>query len=185
MGNEVINVKGVNINKADYKGIVKEGRTEYVELKNGVKIDIWAPHNKKEPATVQIGENNKVIMKNVFAGSCIGTDGNDNIEMHDCGDLHGIHLGAGDDKISVFNSQVTSINCCDGNDLIRLENSLVFKNLHAEKVEFRNSNTLGKIFSDDTLFTDNSNFIENKGNLHGKVEIRNCRNHNDEIRYCD
>lgn len=183
MGNEVINVKGVNVNKADYKGIVKEGRTEYVELKNGVKIDIWAPNRKKEVASVYIAENNKVVLKNVFVGSLTGTDGNDNIEMHNCGDLNGINLGAGDDKISVFNSQLASINCGDGNDSIRLENSLIFKDVHAEKIEFHNSNTLGRVYGENTLFTNDSSFVNPQDYLHGKVEVRNCKHYPNSIKY--
>lgn len=185
MGNEVINVKGVLINKSDYKGVVKEGRTEYVELKNGVKIDIWTPHNKKQQATVHIDENNKVVINNVFIGSLIGTAGNDNIEMRDCGSLRDVNLGSGNDKISVFNSKLASINCGDGTDYIRLKDSLVFKDLHAEKVEFYHSNTLGKVFSEDTLFTDNSSFIDGKENLHGQVEIRNCEYKKDGTKVYD
>ncbi len=185
MGNEVINVKGVLINKSDYKGVVKEGRTEYVELKNGVKIDIWTPHNKKQQATVHIDENNKVVINNVFIGSLVGSDGNDNIEMRNSGALNALDLRAGDDKISVFNSQLASINCGDGTDYIKLKDSLVFKNLHAEKVEFDHSNILGKVFSEDTLFSNNSNFINKTENLHGKVEVRNCEHYQDSIKYYD
>ena len=179
MGNEVINVKGVLINKSDYKGIVKDGRTEYVELKNGVKIDIWTPHDKKQQATVHIDENNKVVINNVFIGGLVGTDGNDNIEMHNSGTLYGVNLGAGDDKISIFNSKLASINCGDGNDYIRLQDSLIFKDLHSEKVEFYHSNTLGKVFSEDTLFADNSSYGYSKGVLRGNVEFRNCELYKD------
>lgn len=155
MGNEFVVVNGVKINKDDFKRSYKENGRDFVELKNGVKIDIWDSY--KGEGYIKIDKDNKTQIGNILSGDIIGTNGNDNIEIKNSRFMGHIDLKGGNDKITTDDVFTRDVIGGDGNDTATFNNTRTIGKVNVENVTYINNSTAhGGVLADNVLFKNSS-----------------------------
>lgn len=155
MGNEFVVVNGVKINKDDFKRTYKEDGKEFVELKNGVKINIWNSYNGE--GYIKIDKDNKTQIGNILSGDIIGTNGNDNIEINNSRFMGHIDLKGGNDKITTDDVFTRDVIGGDGNDTATFNNTRTIGKVNVENVTYINNSTAhGGVLADNVLFKNSS-----------------------------
>ncbi len=155
MGNEFVVVNGVKINKDDFKRSYKENGRNFVELKNGVKIDIWDSY--KGEGYIKIDKDNKTQIGNILSGDIIGTNGNDNIEINNSRFMGHIDLKGGNDKITTDDVFTRDVIGGDGNDTATFNNTRTIGKVNVENVTYINNSTAhGGVLADNVLFKNSS-----------------------------
>lgn len=155
MGNEFVVVNGVKINKDDFKRSYKENGRNFVELKNGVKIDIWDSY--KGDGYIKIDKDNKTQIGNILSGDIIGTNGNDNIEINNSRFMGHIDLKGGNDKITTDDVFTRDVIGGDGNDTATFNNTRTIGKVNVENVTYINNSTAhGGVLADNVLFKNSS-----------------------------
>ena len=155
MGNEFVVVNGVKINKDDFKRSYKENGRNFVELKNGVKIDIWDSY--KVEGYIKIDKDNKTQIGNILSGDIIGTNGNDNIEIKNSRFMGHIDLKGGNDKITTDDVFTRDVIGGDGNDTATFNNTRTIGKVNVENVTYINNSTAhGGVLADNVLFKNSS-----------------------------
>ena len=155
MGNEFVVVNGVKINKDDFKRSYKEDGKEFVELKNGVKINIWGSNHGD--GYIKIDKDNKTQIGNLLSGDIIGTEGNDNIEIVNSRFMDHIDLKGGDDKITTDDVFTKNIIGDDGKDTAIFNNTRTVSKVNVENVTYINNSTAhGGVIADNVLFKNDS-----------------------------
>lgn len=139
---DFINVNGVEINKADINKTYTKGIKHYVELKNGVTIDIWKPvPGSDEKASVKIDKDNKTQLSNLLCGSITGTEGADDIVITNSRFMGSIDLKGGDDKLTVKDSFTRSATGGEGKDTFIFDNTRTLGLVEAENITYKNNST--------------------------------------------
>lgn len=152
---DFVTINGVKIDKADIKSY---GR-DYVELQNGVKINIWKNFdNGKGEAYIKIDkENNKTLIGNLLLGDVTGTNNADNIEFENVRFMGHIDLKDGDDRLYAKDSFIRSADGGNGNDTLIFDNTRTIQNVKGENITYQNSSRAhGVVEGNNVLFANNS-----------------------------
>ncbi len=160
-------ISGVNVNKADIKSAYQKDGKDYVELKNGVTINIIRAFSSNgEAGYIKIDKENKTQIGNILSGGIKGTNAADDIELTNVRMLGDIDLKDGDDKLLVKDSFVRTMQGGNGNDTVVFDNTRLIESVDAEHVTFKNNSSAhGTVKANDALFADGSG-------AHNKVDAK-------------
>ncbi len=151
---DYITVRGVKID-TDF---IKEYGKDFVELKNGVKINIWSHLDRdKKEGYITLGENNKTIIGNLLIDGLTGSDNADDIELYNVRFMGHADLRGGDDKLYIKESATRDVDGGDGNDKFIFEKTRTIGNVKGEDIIYKNyARSHGTVEAETVLFTDGS-----------------------------
>ncbi len=161
---DYITINGAKVNKSDIKSYGKD----YVELKNGVKINIWNHFdNGNGEGYIKIDKDNKTQIGNLLLGDVTGTNAADNIELNNVRFMGHIDLKDGDDKLYTQNSFIRSAVGGNGNDTLIFDNTRTIQNIEGENITYQNNaRAHGVVEGNNIIFANDSSGREE--DIHGK-----------------
>ena len=157
---DYITIQGVKVDKAD----IKSYGDDFVELKNGVKIDIWKPLNDGNGAGyIKIDKDNKTLIGNLLLGDVTGTNKDDHIVMNNVRFMGHIDLKDGNDSLVVNDSFTRNVTGGSGEDTVIFDNTRTVGKVNAENITYTNNSTAhNDVTGNNVLFTNDSSDGFNK-----------------------
>lgn len=157
---DFITVQGVKIDKAD----IKNYGDNFVELKNGVKIDIWQPlQGANAESYIKIDKDNKTLIGNLMLGDVTGSANADIIELDNVRFMGHIDLKDGDDRLYVKNSFTRDVNGGNGEDTLIFDDTRTVGKVKGENITYTNNSTAhNDVEGENVLFENGSSDGFNK-----------------------